>query len=81
MNNMNFSRNPFDGANSQTKIAGNHVFKQGDGGRMSLDEVRENMHEAKHPGVEIPKKTVETPDAQLAATRARMQAFKNIGKQ
>ena len=36
----NFSKNPFAGANNQTKIAGNYVMKKTDGGRFSLDSIR-----------------------------------------
>lgn len=80
MNNFNFSKNPFNGANNQTKIAGNHVFKKSDGGRMSLDEVRGNMGDVKYPNIETPKEVNPTPDMQFDATRNRLQTLKNIGK-
>lgn len=79
MNNMNFSKNPFNGVNSNTKIAGNHVFKPSDGGRVSLDDVREKMVDTNRPNIETKKEPTVIPDTQFDATRRRMQSFKNIG--
>lgn len=80
MNNMNFSKNPFNGLNNNTKIAGNHVFKENDGGRMSLEEVRGNMNAVKHSNNSVQNKENKIPDQQFDITRNRLQSFKNIGK-
>lgn len=74
---MNFSKNPFNGLNNNTKIAGNHVFKKSDGGRMSLEEVRSNMDDVRN---NMQNKENKTSDKQFDVTRNRLQSFKNIGK-
>lgn len=79
MNNMNFSKNPFNGLNNNTKIAGNHVFKKSDGGRLSLEDVRNNMNGVKNPQVlkeTEPQININNNDL----TKTRIDAYKNIGK-
>lgn len=79
MNNMNFSKNPFNGLNNNTKIAGNHVFKKSDGGRMSLEEVRNNMNEIKHPQT-INEVQPQINNMNNDLTKTRIDAYKNIGR-
>ena len=82
MNSFNFSRNPFNGANNQTKIAGDYVHKSNDGGRMSLDEVRNNMSSLRNPNKQAPQSpSVPQPtNEQLKVTRDRVQNLRNIGR-
>lgn len=80
MNNMNFSKNPFNGLNNNTKIAGNHTFKKSDGGRMSLEEVRSNMNDVKNSNANIQNQEDKITDKQLDITRNRLQSLKNIGR-
>lgn len=80
MNNMNFSKNPFNGLNNNTKIAGNHVFKKSDGGRMSLEEVKSNMNEVKNSNVNKKQEDNIIPDKQFDIMRNSLQSLKNIGR-
>ena len=80
MNNFNFSKNPFIGT-KETKIAGNHVFKNSDGGRMSLEEVRNHMHSIKNPNIEVkPLDNINHVDNQLSVAKDRISKLRNIGK-
>ena len=80
----NFSKNPFTGANNQTKIAGNYVMKKTDGGRVSLDSIRENMNNLRNPKVDIPEQPLVkhdiNKDMQVDNARMRMDALKNLGR-
>ena len=79
-----FSKNPFAGANNQTKIAGNYVMKKTDGGRVSLDSIRENMNNLRNPKVDISEQPLVkhdiNKDMQVDSARMRMDALKNLGR-
>lgn len=80
----NFSKNPFVGANNQTKIAGNYVMKKTDGGRVSLDSIRENMNNLRNPKADMPEqpliKNDVNKDMQVNNARMRIDALRNLGR-
>lgn len=78
MNNFNFTKNPFNTNVKQTKIAGDHVFKNSDGGRVGLDEIRDRMGQLKNPNYN--KLAQNQTNNNLEATRNQIQNMRNIGK-
>ena len=80
----NFSKNPFIGSNNQAKIAGDYVIKKTDGGRVSLDSIRDKMDNLKGFSSNVTKEhsNVEkrTMNNQSDITRMRINALKNLGK-
>lgn len=78
MNNMNFSKNPFDMHNNKTSIAGSHVFKQGDGGRTSLEDIRSNMSGVKNSKIEKKLDKPVVNDNQVDISRNRIQSLRNL---
>ncbi|HPF83115.1 MAG TPA: hypothetical protein PLV83_02985 [Bacilli bacterium] len=83
MNNFNFTKNPFIN-NDNTKIASKPIMHNNDGGRMSLDEVRDNMSALNRsnpePKVEEQPKVIKTNDMQLQDTKNHLQALRNINR-